>query len=102
MFLVKGSEADGRSGAQVLWGAAEGAGIVQAGEELLSGHLIALYNTLKGGCGEVGVGLCSQVTSAGQGVMASSCARGGSGWMLGTISSPEEWSGAGMGCPGSG
>jgi len=61
VFLVKGSEADGRSGAQVLWGAAEGAGIVQAGEELLSGDLIALYNSLKGGCDEVGVGLFSKV-----------------------------------------
>jgi len=27
--------------------------------------------------------------------MASSCARGDSGWILG-----KEWSGAGMGCPG--
>ena len=33
--------------------------------------------------------------------MASSCARGDSGWMLGKKFSPKEWSGAGMGCPGS-
>ena len=33
----------------------------------------------------MGVGLCSQVTSAGQGVMASSCARGSSVWILGNI-----------------
>ena len=26
--------------------------------------------------------------------------RGGSGWMLGNISSPKEWSGTGTGCPG--
>jgi len=31
--------------------------------------------------------------------MASSCARRDSGWTLGNTS-PKEWSGAGMGCPG--
>jgi len=31
--------------------------------------------------------------------MASNCARGGSGWILGKISSLKEESGAGMGCP---
>jgi len=34
--------------------------------------------------------------------MASHCTRGGSGWLLGNISSQKEWSGRGMGCPGSG
>ena len=34
--------------------------------------------------------------------MASSHARGDSGWMLGNNSSPREWSGAGMDCPGGG
>ena len=38
----------------VRWGAAEGAGIVQSAEEELRGDLIALYNSLTGGCGEVG------------------------------------------------
>jgi len=33
-------------------------------------------------------------------VMASSCIRGGSDWILGKISSLQEWSGIGPGCPG--
>lgn len=32
--------------------------------------------------------------------IASSCTREGSGWVLGKIYSPKEWSGAGMSCPG--
>ena len=57
---VRGLELSG-----VRWGAAEGAGIVQSGEEELRGDLIALYNSLTGGCGEVGVGLFSWVTATG-------------------------------------
>jgi len=37
----------------------------QCGEEELRGGLIALSNCLKGGCGEVGVGLCSWVAATG-------------------------------------
>jgi len=42
--------------------------------------------SLKGGCGKVRVSFCSQVTAIGQEVMASSCARGGSGCVLGEVS----------------
>ena len=49
------------SGAQVLGGEAEGAGIVQSGEGS-RGDPISLYTCLKGGCGEMGIGLFSHIT----------------------------------------
>jgi len=61
---------------------------------------ITLHSYLKGGCGEVGVGLFFRITAIGCEGMASSCIKGGLDWMLGNISSPKEWSGTGMGCPG--
>jgi len=31
----------------------------------LRGNLVALYNALKGGCGEMGISCCSQLTAIG-------------------------------------
>ena len=45
------------------------------------GVFIALSNSMKGGCGEVGAGLFSQVTVIAYEGMASSCMKRGSGWI---------------------
>ena len=65
VFPMKGNKA-GEETEQVLWGAAEGTGIVQSGKEEAQGvpylSLPERCSYLKGCCGEVGVGLFSQLT----------------------------------------
>ena len=59
-YSEKGNKTGERSRAQVLWRAAEGAGIVQCGGD--SCGLIALYSYLIGVCDEVGIDLFSHLT----------------------------------------
>jgi len=57
----KSNETGEGSGVQILWGAAEGAGIVQTGEEEARPHYT--LQLPEGGCDEEGFGLFSQATN---------------------------------------
>jgi len=54
-------------------------GLFRLEKRRLRETLLLSTTPLKGGCGEVGLGLFSKVTAIGREVMVSNCARGGSG-----------------------
>ena len=60
----------------------------------------AVYNNLKGGCGEVGSWPLLPCNSDGMRGSGIKLHQRSVGWILRKTSPPKEWSGAGTGCPG--
>jgi len=86
VFPEKGNEAVGDLEHKSYGQRVRELGLFSLEKRRLRGDLIALYSDLKGGCGEVGVGLFSQVMRGNSLKSAS----GGSGWVLGKISQ-KKW-----------